>query len=460
MKWGVPGYGWGVWLGMNQVTMNKILVIDDNFKIYKSLELNLKKEGFSSRAALNSAEAIAALDSERPDIILLDLALREESGLDLLRIIKKTDSTVPVIMITGYGTLESAVKAIKLGAFDFLEKPLQFEKLLSTINNALEMTKLKNENRELKEKINVKRGGIITRNQQMLELCEKACKLAVTDIPILITGESGTGKELVADMVHENSIRKDKLLVKLNCSALPEHLLDSELFGHEKGSFTGAVEAHTGVFEQACGSSLHLDEIGDMAISTQAKILRAIQYGEIRRIGGNSPVKVDVRFIASTNKDLNMLIEQGLFREDLMYRLNASCIHLPPLRERKEDIPVLVATFIRDFQREGENRWFSNAALEKMQEYDWDGNVRELRNIVRVTLALSDKEVIEADAISLPKKVLVAPASVLEGDLRSSERLIIVDALNSTGNNRSAAAVKLGISRKTLYNKIEKYGIK
>ncbi len=440
--------------------MNKILVIDDNFKIYKSLELNLKKEGFQSTAALNSVEALEAIKNDIPDIILLDLALREESGLDLLRDIKKLDSSVPVIMITGYGTLESAVKAIKLGAFDFLEKPLQFEKLLSTINNALEMTKLKNENRELKEKINVKRSGIITQNPQMLEICEKACKLAITDIPILITGESGTGKELIADMIHENSGRKDKSLVKLNCSALSEQLLDSELFGHEKGSFTGAVDFHHGVFEQACGGSLHLDEIGDMALSTQAKILRAIQYGEIRRIGGTAQIKVDVRFIASTNKDLSLLIEQGLFREDLMYRLNASCIHLPPLRERKEDIPVLTATFIKEFQGEGESRSLSQLALEKLMEYDWDGNVRELRNIIRVTLALTDREVIEADAINLPEKVMVVNSPVLDGDLRSSERLMIVDALSATGNNRSAAAAKLGISRKTLYNKIDKYGIK
>ncbi len=440
--------------------MNKILVIDDNYKIYKSLELNLKKEGFQSAAALNSVEALEALKNARPDIILLDLALREESGLDLLRDIKKLDSSVPVIMITGYGTLESAVKAIKLGAFDFLEKPLQFEKLLSTINNALEMTKLKNENRELKEKINIKRSGIITQNQQMLEICEKACKLAITDIPILITGESGTGKELIADMIHESSGRKDKSLVKLNCSALSEQLLDSELFGHEKGAFTGAVDFHRGVFEQACGGSLHLDEIGDMALSTQAKILRAIQYGEIRRIGGTAQIKVDVRFIASTNKDLSSLIEQGLFREDLMYRLNASCIHLPPLRERKEDIPVLAATFIREFQREGESRNLSELALEKLMSYDWDGNVRELRNIIRVTLALTDREVIEEDAINLPEKVMVVNSPVLDGDLRSSERLMIVDALSATGNNRSAAAAKLGISRKTLYNKIDKYGIK
>ena len=440
--------------------MTNILVVDDNYKIYKSLELNLKKEGFLSCDARNFQDAIAIMYSNRPDIILLDLALGEESGLDLLREIQKIDSTIPVIMITGYGTLESAVKAIKLGAFDFLEKPLQFEKLLSTINNALEMTKLKNENRELKEKINVKRGGLITQNEKMLEICDKACKLAVTDIPILITGESGTGKELIADMIHDNSNRRGQSLVKLNCSALSEQLLDSELFGHEKGAFTGAVDSHTGVFEQACGGSLHLDEIGDMAMSTQAKILRAIQYGEIRRIGGAAQIKVDVRFIASTNKDLSELIAQGLFREDLMYRLNASCIHLPPLRERKEDIPVLAATFIKEFQYEGEKRRLSDLAIEKMLEYDWDGNIRELRNIIRVTLALTDKEIIEADAINLPKKMMVATNPVLSGNLRSSERLLIVDALSSTGNNRSAAASKLGISRKTLYNKIEKYGIK
>ncbi len=440
--------------------MTNILVVDDNYKIYKSLELNLKKEGFLSCDARNFQDAIAIMYSNRPDIILLDLALGEESGLDLLREIQKIDSTIPVIMITGYGTLESAVKAIKLGAFDFLEKPLQFEKLLSTINNALEMTKLKNENRELKEKINVKRGGLITQNEKMLEICDKACKLAVTDIPILITGESGTGKELIADMIHDNSNRRGQSLVKLNCSALSEQLLDSELFGHEKGAFTGAVDSHTGVFEQACGGSLHLDEIGDMAMSTQAKILRAIQYGEIRRIGGATQIKVDVRFIASTNKDLSELIAQGLFREDLMYRLNASCIHLPPLRERKEDIPVLAATFIKEFQYEGEKRRLSDLAIEKMLEYDWDGNIRELRNIIRVTLALTDKEIIEADAINLPKKMMVATNPVLSGNLRSSERLLIVDALSSTGNNRSAAASKLGISRKTLYNKIEKYGIK
>ena len=443
-----------------QVTMTNILVIDDNYKIYKSLELNLKKEGFLSCDARNSKDAIALMYSEKPDLILLDLALGEENGLDLLREVQKIDSTIPVIMITGYGTLESAVKAIKLGAFDFLEKPLQFEKLLSTINNALELTKLKNENRELKEKINVKRGGLITQNEKMLEICDKACKLAVTDIPILITGESGTGKELIADMIHDNSNRREQSLVKLNCSALSEQLLDSELFGHEKGAFTGAVASHIGVFEQACGGSLHLDEIGDMAMSTQAKILRAIQYGEIRRIGGATQIKVDVRFIASTNKDLSKLIDQGLFREDLMYRLNASCIHLPPLRERKEDIPVLAATFIKEFQDEGERRSLSDLAIEKMLEYDWDGNIRELRNIIRVTLALTDKEIIEADAINIPKKMLVAMNPVLSGNLRSSERLLIVDALSSTGNNRSAAASKLGISRKTLYNKIEKYGIK
>ncbi|MDA3958320.1 sigma-54 dependent transcriptional regulator [Oceanispirochaeta sp.] len=429
---------------MNQI----ILVIDDKEKLCKSLELNFSKLGYEYHYRLNGSTALHFLDACVPDLILLDLALGEEDGLDILTVIKQKQPLVPVIMITGYGSIDTAVKAMKIGASDYIQKPLNFNSLYKIVENTL---KKNSSPMELRPQ------GIITKSEVMMDLYERAKKLADTNFPVLITGESGTGKERIAHLIHDSSPRSGIEMQCINCAAFPENLLDNELFGHEKGAYTGADQQFKGIFERADKSTLFMDEIGDMSLQTQAKILRTLQNNEIRRIGGNNTIKIDVRFIGATNKNLSELMIQKRFREDLYYRLGTAVLNIPPLRERVEEIASLAEYFLKE-QFEHKDYSFSKGAMEKLRHYDWPGNIRELRNAVHYAGAMVTGQVINEEDI--PRDLHGSssgdnPAVSLE----EYEKSLIMKALKQALNNKSKAAEILNISRKTLYNKLDKYGL-
>ncbi|MDC7234261.1 MAG: sigma-54 dependent transcriptional regulator [Spirochaetales bacterium] len=436
-----------------------ILIIDDNEKLCRSLCRNFEQLGYKKAYVCNTADAQDYLKNTPPDTVLLDIALGDESGLDLLKYIREEHPALPVIMITGYGTIETAIESIKSGAFDYIQKPLEFNKLLVIVENALRMKQLKEENTGLKSRIFRMAPKMITGDPGFIQLCEKAERLADTDFPILIQGESGTGKEGMAEFIHNRSGRNAAELVKINCAAFPENLLDNELFGHEKGAYTGADDRFKGVFEKADGGTLLMDEIGDMTLATQAKILRTIQNSEIRRIGGDRTIHIDVRFIASTNKDLKELIRKGQFREDLYYRLSTATIQLPPLRDRKGDIPLLADSFLSEYYgKENHRKSFSPRFSDVLNQYDWPGNIRELKNIINYAAALAVKENIDLE--DLPPSFLQETAETRsESLLESSEKELILKTLRKTNNNKKKTAEILNLSRKTLYNKLAKYEI-
>ncbi|MDR0361595.1 MAG: sigma-54 dependent transcriptional regulator [Planctomycetota bacterium] len=430
------------------MTMHKtVLVVDDNENIYKSLRLNFRQRGLDCVWAKNGGEALEAARNGDVAVVLLDLSLGAEYGIDVMRDLSQVNASLPVIIITGYGTFEAAVKAVKLGASDFLAKPLEFAKLYAAVTEAMKVSP---------------EGGdktaephIITDDKTLKDILRRAAQLAKIDIAILVTGESGTGKELLASMLHAESPRSGRPFLRINCSAFADTLVDNELFGHEKGSFTGAHGAHPGLFEQADTGTLHLDEIGDMSLATQAKLLRALEEGVVRRIGGVRDIGVDVRVVASTNKNLEDLILAGAFRQDLFYRLNAVTLWMPPLRERTGDVPLLLEHFLAEFA-EGEPKSFSEDAVAILAAYPWPGNVRELRNLVKVCSLVSESDVIDAD--DLPAYVR-HPSPSRSGRLNIAERDVIQRTLLESQGNKSLAAERLGISRRTLYNKMERYGI-
>jgi len=436
-----------------------ILIIDDKVKLGRSLAQNFEHLGYEAAIASHGAEAMASFSACRPDVVLLDVMLGEESGIDVLKRIVALDPKVPVIMITAYASVETAVLSLKLGAFDYVKKPLDFDELLKCVEKARAFSMLKEENSSLRTRLRELAAPVITQNARMLELGNQAEKLAATDLPVLICGESGTGKEVIADRIHAGSARGALPMVKINCAAFPESLLDNELFGHERGAYTGADAPFTGLFEKAGRSSLFLDEIGDMPLSIQAKILRTLQNREIRRLGGSATIKVDVRFIAATNKNPQELIRDGRFREDLYYRLNAAMLFVPPLRERKEDLPLLARHFLAEYGRG------ARAALEptaevmaRLMEHDWPGNVRELKNVVSYAAAMATGGSIRME--DLPFQFRGGPPGSGTGNLRQDmERELILKILQRTRYNRSRTAELLDMSRKTLYSKMEKYGL-
>ncbi|MGL1892989.1 MAG: sigma-54 dependent transcriptional regulator [Spirochaetaceae bacterium] len=437
-----------------------ILIIDDNIKLCKSLCRNFEHIGYSVSYKTNSEESLIELKNSHPDVVLLDVALGDEDGIELLKQIKDYDFHLPVIMITGFGTIEIAVEAIKLGAFDFIQKPLEFNKLLIIVENASKMRLLNIENSNLKQKVKVLSPQIISENQLITDILLKAKKLSTTDFPILIQGESGTGKEGLAEYIHNNSLRSGQKIIKINCSAFPENLLDNELFGHEKGAYTGAHNKYKGVFEKANGGTLLLDEIGDMSLQTQAKILRTLQNSEIRPIGSETTTIIDVRFIASTNKDLKELIKKNQFREDLYYRLSTATLYIPPLRERKDDIPLLVDHFLEQFKKDNGTTElkYTYDFLSSMMENDWRGNIRELKNIVNYAAAICTNSIIDLN--ELPPSFLGKKEFTNSFDIiKDNEKNLIIKTLQKTGNNKKRTSEILKISRKTLYNKLEKYGI-
>ncbi|HVO39093.1 MAG TPA: sigma-54 dependent transcriptional regulator, partial [Spirochaetia bacterium] len=432
----------------------------DKEKLCKSLALNFEHVGHSALYATNGAQALSMISSTKIDVVLLDIMLGEESGIDVLRKLLSRDGRVPVIMITAYASIDTAVLSIKLGAFDYVKKPLDFDELLKTVEKACEFSRLREENRELRGRLAELSATIVTQEASMRELCRKAEKLAATDLPVLLCGESGTGKEVIADCIHAGSARSSRPMLKINCVAFPETLLDNELFGHEKGAYTGADAAFKGVFEKADGSSLFLDEIGDMPLPIQAKILRTLQNSEIRRLGGSQTIHVDVRFIAATNKDLSELIRKGLFREDLYYRLNTAVLSIPPLRERREDIPLLVDHFLAAHGGSDPvlRREVAPEVLARFLQYGWPGNVRELKNTINYALAMCSGSRIEID--DLPAAFLEGTQETAQRNIREDmERSLILRTLQGTRYNRSRSAEILKMSRKTLYNKMQRYGL-
>ena len=445
-----------------------VLIVDDEKSILKSLGGLLSDEGFEVLTASNGYEALKVIEREAPDLVLLDIWMPGIDGLDTLQEIKKDNPYVQVIMITGHGTVETAVKATKFGAFDFIEKPLSIDKVIVAINNALNFRRLEEENRYLRKKT-LEKNSISGESAPILELKKHIAMVAPTESWILINGENGTGKELVARTIHQLSARADEPLIDVNCAAIPEELIESELFGHEKGSFTGAVSKKIGKFELASGGTIFLDEIGDMSLKTQAKILRVLQEQKFQRVGSGRTLSVDVRVIAASNKDLEVEIERGTFREDLYYRLNVVPIHVPSLRSRQKDIPLLIETFLVECAQKdgGKKKTISQAAVKILQSYSWPGNVRELKNLVERLTIMVEKEQIEINDIPDPynptqgERLDQTETQLLfEGPLKAArtafEKEYIRRKLEENDNNVTQTAKAIGVERSYLHKKIKK----
>ncbi|MEM7416824.1 MAG: sigma-54 dependent transcriptional regulator [Gemmatimonadota bacterium] len=446
----------------------KILLVDDETAILDTLQILFRGEGWEVSVANSGPKAMAALEDEKPDIILTDIRMPGASGLEVLAQARDIDPEIAVILMTAQASLQSAVRAVNEGAYYYLQKPFANDELLAICNRAAEARQLRAENKRLKKEIKSrdKRSGERPTGgaPRFVEVLELAETVAGTDSTVLISGESGTGKEVVARYIHVLSPRSDGPFQSINCGALPESLLESELFGHVKGSFTGAVKDKDGLLVAAGGGTFFLDEIGEMSPSTQVKLLRAIQEREVIPVGSTKAVPVDVRIIAATNRDLEEEISRGGFRSDLYYRLNVIQLHLPPLRERREDIPVLADHFLRRQSNGDEPRTLDDAALSVLSEYDWPGNVRELENALERAVVVSKKQTIGVDA--LPKRVREAPAPRLAATelppnptMEVVERAYILWVLESEGGNKTRAAEVLGIDPSTLYRKLNRYGI-
>jgi two-component system, NtrC family, nitrogen regulation response regulator NtrX len=449
---------------------SRILVIDDEAAIRDSLRMILEYEGYEFLGAASGQDGLAMVERENPDLVFLDIKMPGMDGLEVLQRIKAADETVPVVMISGHATVTTAVDATKLGALDFIEKPLASERVLVTIRNAMDRSRLADENRSLKRVVGV-RHQIVGESPHLKRVMDAIRRAAPTNATVLITGESGVGKELVARAIHRNSLRSRDRFVQVNCAAIPDDLIESELFGHEKGSFTGATEKQIGKFEQADKGTIFLDEVGDMSLKTQAKVLRVLQEGEVERLGSARTIKVDVRVIAATNKNLEDEIEKGTFREDLYFRLAVIPVYVPPLRERKDDIPLLVRHFADLFARDNNFRpkRVTPAAMDVLQRYRWKGNIRELRNTVERLIIMTPAESI--DLPDLPESIRVDGPSrgpdnetVKAGTLREhkevSERAFLVQKLRETGWNISKTAELIDTPRSNLYKKLEQYNIK
>jgi two-component system nitrogen regulation response regulator NtrX len=447
----------------------RILVIDDEAEIRRSVRMILEYEGYEVTEASSGPEGLAIAEREAPDLVFLDIKMPGMDGLDALQRIKASNDSLPVVIISGHGTVTTAVEATKAGAFDFIEKPLASERVLLTIRNALDQTRLRDENTSLKRAVEV-RHQMVGESPPLRQVWDAIKRAAPTNATVLLLGESGSGKELVARSIHRNSLRSRDRFVQVNCAAIPEELIESELFGHEKGSFTGATEKQIGKFEQADRGTIFLDEVGDMSAKTQAKVLRVLQEGEVERLGSARTIKVDVRVIAATNKDLEAEIDKGTFREDLYFRLSVIPIRVPPLRDRPEDIPALVRHFADLFSRDNNRKpqRFTPAALEYMQKARWKGNVRELKNTVERLIIMTPGDVIDVadlrDIVRLDTRSSAADNEKERfGTLRefkeSAERTFLVGKLRENNWNISKTAEVIGTPRSNLYKKLEQYGI-
>jgi len=447
--------------------VDRILIVDDEAGMRDMLSILLRKEGYGVAVADRAEKAIEMASKGEFDLVMSDISMPGKSGIEVLRQTKAASPDTPVILITAYASTESAVEALKLGAYDYLIKPFDVEELKNIVRNALEKRRLETENRVLKRELKRKIGsdtlvGEAPRMREVLALIER---IAPTHSTVLIGGESGTGKELAARAIHAQSPRRDGPFVALHCGALPEALLESELFGYEKGAFTGAAQRKPGRLELADGGTLFLDEIGDVPLSIQVKLLRALQERTFERLGGIKSMTVDVRFVAATHRDLEAMARAGNFREDLLYRLSVVPIRIPPLRERPEDIPVLLHHFCAELGRANgrPSLRLDPAAVTALAALPWPGNVRQLMNVVERLVVLADGDRIRAEdverEIGAARAIYSTAPSSLDVKRRDAERGALVEALDKTGGNRTVAARLLGISRRTLYNKLAEHGI-
>ncbi|HYA12838.1 MAG TPA: sigma-54 dependent transcriptional regulator [Syntrophales bacterium] len=448
---------------------NTILVVDDDLAHRTMLKTLIGGWGYDVAEASDGEKAIEAVQEKAFDLVLMDIRMVRVSGLEALAEIKKINPAIPVVIMTAYASVETAVRALKEGAYDYLTKPLDFDELKFTIERAMEHTSLKEENRYLRESLasQFNRQNLIGRSPAMARLLETIAQVAPSEATVLITGESGTGKEMIAGAIHFNSLRKDGPFVKINCAAITETLLESELFGHEKGSFTGADRRKEGKFRQAEGGTLFLDEVSEMSPAMQVKLLRVLQEREITRVGGDEVIKVDVRVIAATNKDLIKEMEAGRFRDDLYYRLNVVMINVPSLRERREDIPLIAQHFLNMFAKKNHKsvKGFTPQVMDRLLKYNWPGNVRELMNAVERGVVLSRSDYLgEGELVltvrdqELPEEVSLK-VSKEDMPLEEVEKEAIMKTLEMASGNKSEAARRLGITRRTLHIKLKKYGM-
>ncbi|MBT6503372.1 MAG: sigma-54-dependent Fis family transcriptional regulator [Deltaproteobacteria bacterium] len=448
-----------------------ILIVDDDDAHRTMLVTLLEGWGYAVAEADDGSTAVDQVKKRAFDLVLMDNRMLKVSGMEALVQIKSINAAIPVIIMTAYSTIELSVAAIKKGAYDYLTKPLDFDKLKLIIPRAMEHVQLREENRQLKMRIgeHFDSRNIIGSSPRMVNLLETIAQVAPTEATVLISGESGTGKELVASAVHFNSDRKDKPLVKINCAAITETLLESELFGHEKGAFTGADRKKDGRFLQADGGTIFLDEIGEMPFAMQAKLLRVLQEKELTRVGGEKVITVDVRVITATNKILQEQVQQGVFREDLYYRLNVVALEIPPLRSRRDDIPLLTQAFLEKFTAKNNKsiEGFTPAAMNYLMNYDWPGNIRELMNTIERGVILSRNDFLDIEdfsmlnvGVSQSSQAALEPSGPVEIlPLEEVEKNAILLALDLTGNNKSETARKLGITRRTLHQKLKRYGM-
>jgi DNA-binding NtrC family response regulator len=445
-----------------------ILLVDDKPNNLEVLGELLRQEGYAVRVARSGQEALLSANASLPDVVVTDLRMPKMDGLEFFKAVHAIDAELPIIFITAFGTAESAVAAMKLGAYDYLTKPLDHEKLKLVLRRALDQRRVTRENQDLRAALRTQNAfdRIVGVSQKMQQLLQLVRTLASSMANVLLQGESGTGKELVAQAIHEASPRRERRLVVVNCSALSESLLESELFGHEKGAFTGATARKRGWFEVADGGTLLLDEIGEMSSHLQVKLLRVIQERVIERVGGTDPIHVDFRLIAATNRDLKAEVAAGRFREDLYYRLSVMSLKIPPLRERREDIPLLASRFIRQCgRREGKCvTSISPDAMERLVQYPWPGNVRELENAMERAVVVADSE--QLALAMLPEEIQEwSPAGgaalrpLEELTLEEMERFLIEKTLERTGGNKSQAARLLNVHRRSIYNRLKKYDI-
>jgi len=445
----------------------RVLVVDDDEITCNLLEEVLAKEGFAVDRALNGREAIDKGERAPYDVVLTDIRMIGTDGMEVLRAYRQKSPDTIIIMMTAFGSIETAIRAIKEGAYDYVSKPFKLEEIKLTIHRALEQSRLFRENLQYRQELitKYKIENIVGRSPQMLQVYKTIARVAESRSTVLISGESGTGKELVARAIHFNSLRASKPFVAVDCGSLAETLLESELFGHVRGAFTGAVFSKKGLFEEADGGTCFLDEVGDISLSMQAKLLRVLQEHEIKRVGGTETLKIDVRIVAATNKNLEELVAGKRFREDLFYRLNVVFIHLPSLRERAEDVPLLADHFLRKYAAENAKpvSQISQEVLEHLARHRWPGNVRELENVIERAVTLSHHSIILPE--DLPRRLIVEPAEDTTRSLPSHiplselEKLYLQKVLEETGGNKKKAAAILGIDRRTLYRMAARYGL-
>ena len=447
--------------------MKSILIIDDEREICESIKMILEYENYYVEYTTDSYAGLQKLEYGNYDTLLLDIQMPGKNCFEVLNWLHEKEILMKVIMISAHASIENAVKCTKLGAFDFLEKPIDRDKLIISVRNAVEQSYLVKENTKLKKELSTSE-KIIGNSLAIKTIHETIDRIAKTDARVLITGENGTGKELVAQELHRKSNRANKDLIEVNCAAIHHELIESELFGHEKGSFTGAIKQHIGKFEQADNGNLFLDEIGDMSLQVQAKVLRAIEEGKIERVGGHTKIEVDVRIISATNKNLLEEIKKGNFREDLFHRLNVIPIHISPLRERRDDIPLLVEHFSKIIcdKNKFQQKRYTDAALRAFQSFPWNGNVRELRNVVeRIVIMVPKLDINEKDVITFTHSSVSSANDLLNVSnsfqefKENAEKAFILKQLNANGWNISKTADILGIQRSHLYNKLKKYDL-